>query len=88
MVVIKDRTKIADLGNDFFNKGDETAFIPKDCFPGRDGESRCFDYLSAKLEICPTQVDAGLSIVIDNMDSWLGNSVLRGKYRADTGLAA
>ncbi len=70
-----------------FNKGDETAFIPKDCFPGRDGVSRYFDYLPAKLEICPTQVDAGLSIVIDNMDSWLGNSVLREKYRADTGLA-
>ncbi|WP_270521798.1 hypothetical protein [Ligilactobacillus ruminis] len=70
-----------------FNKGDETAFIPKDCFPGRDGVSRYFDYLPAKLEICPTQVDAGLSIVIDNMDRWLGNSVLREKYRADTGLA-
>ena len=69
-----------------FNKGDETAFIPKDCFPGRDGVSRYFDYLPAKLEICPPQVDAGLSIVIDNMDSWLGNSVLREKYRADTGL--
>ena len=67
-------------------KGDETAFIPKDCFPGRDGVSRYFDYLPAKLEICPPQVDAGLSIVIDNMDSWLGNSVLREKYRADTGL--
>lgn len=70
-----------------FNKGDETVFIPKDCFPGRDGVSRYFDYLPTKLEICTTQVDAGLSIVIDNMDSWLGNSVLREKYRADTGLA-
>lgn len=27
------------------------------------------------------------SIVIDNLDSWLGNSVLREKYRAGTGLA-
>lgn len=75
------------LGNISFNKGDDTAFIPKDCFPGRDGVSRYFDYLPARLEICPTQVDAGLSIVIDNMDSWLGNSVLREKYRADTGVA-
>lgn len=75
-----------DFSRWWLTKGDETEFIPKDCFPGRDGVSRYFDYLPAKLEICPTQVDAGLSIVIDNMDSWLGNSVLREKYRADTGL--
>lgn len=84
MALLSDKNVLENIS---FNKGDDTAFIPKDCFPGRDGVSRYFDYLPARLEICPTQVDAGLSIVIDNMDSWLGNSVLREKYRADTGVA-
>lgn len=56
-VVIKDRIKIADLGNDFFKTSIATA------------------------------LNLTNSIVIDNLDSWLGNSVLREKYRAGTGLA-